>query len=110
MKFSAAYQDIKETIWTINAEEAAKMLAVYLYHKGELCLYEKANQAKVITVESPVVKASFNCWYFQSQENVEIVAECIFVKTVSICKLCNYYSTMLQIYQSIKPTCKNLVI
>ena len=82
-KFSVVYQDIKETVWSINAEEAAKLIAVYLYHKGSLYPYEKANQPREILVESPVVKARFNCWYFQSEENLEIVTECIFVKSVS---------------------------
>jgi len=82
-EFKVEHKGFSLTINCNSAQEAAKQLGVYLYHKGCLSPYEKGSASQVITVHSLSVNVKFNTWFhMKSSGKVDIIVESFYVKVV----------------------------
>lgn len=91
--FEVECEDIILTLHCRNAQDAAKLFGVFLYHRGLLYSYEKGSSPKVVSVISVDINVNFNTWYHKNEDgSVEIIVEAVYTKMV--CTLsCKIYGT-----------------
>ncbi|CAB4028231.1 Hypothetical predicted protein [Paramuricea clavata] len=88
--FEVTFEDILLTLHCRNAQDAAKLFGVYLYHRGLLCSYEKGSNPKIVSVMSVDMNVKFNTWYHKKSDvSVEFIVEAIYTKMV--CGYCKVF-------------------